>query len=148
MVSVPINNPAGASRRILSLNQITHNVPTGGFKRSHSVKTPGGSGALRKSSWGGSLSQKYGDLNKENLMLKESEEDDEHMSEGDISDSGTMRRSSRGTTVMTTTTGTGMSESIDEGTEWTGSMDGDEYSEEGEPVESGVVLYEAAGQVA
>ncbi|KAG4429469.1 hypothetical protein IFR05_015045 [Cadophora sp. M221] len=148
MASVPINNPAGASRRILSLNQITHNVPTGGFKRSHSVKTPGGSGALRKSSWGGSLSQKYGDLNKENLMLKESEEDDEQMSEGDVSDSGTMRRSSRGTTVMTTTTGTGMSESIDEGTEWTGSMDGDEYSEEGEPVESGVVLYEAAGQVA
>lgn len=147
MVSVPINNPAGASRRILSLNQITHNVPTGGFKRSHSVKTPGGSGALRKSSWGGSLSQKYGDLNKENLMLKESEED-EQMSEGDVSDSGTMRRSSRGTTVMTTTTGTGMSESIDEGTEWTGSMDGDEYSEEGEPTESGVVLYEEAGQVA
>ncbi|KAH7346733.1 hypothetical protein BKA65DRAFT_503121 [Rhexocercosporidium sp. MPI-PUGE-AT-0058] len=148
MVSIPINNPAGASRRILSLNQITHNVPTGGFKRSHSVKTPGGSGALRKSSWGGSLSQKYGDLNKENLMLKESEEDDEQMSEGDVSDSGTMRRSSRGTTVMTATTGTGMSESIDEGTEWTGSMDGDEYSEEGEPTESGVVLYEEAGQVA
>jgi len=80
-------------------------------------------------------------------MLKESEED-EQMSEGDVSDSGTMRRSSRGTTVMTTTTGTGMSESIDEGTEWTGSMDGDEYSEEGEPTESGVVLYEEAGQVA
>ncbi|PVH80253.1 hypothetical protein DL98DRAFT_571982 [Cadophora sp. DSE1049] len=147
MVSVPISNPAGASRRILSLNQITHNVPTGGFKRSHSVKTPGGSGALRKSSWGGSLSQKYGDLNKENLMLKESEEDDEQMSEGDVSDSGTMRRSSRGTTVMTTTTGTGMSESIDEGTEWTGSMDGDEYLEEGEPTEPGIVLYEEAGQV-
>ncbi|KAL2069818.1 hypothetical protein VTL71DRAFT_14497 [Oculimacula yallundae] len=148
LVSVPINSPAGASRRILSLNQITHNVPSGGFKRSHSVKAPGGSGALRKSSWGGSLSQKYGDLNKENLMLKESEEDDEQMSDGDVSDTGTMRRSSRGTTVMTTTTGTGTSESIDESTEWTGSMDGDEYSEEGEPTESGVVLFEEAGQVA
>ncbi|CZT06909.1 related to transport protein USO1 [Rhynchosporium agropyri] len=148
LVSVPINNGAGASRRILSLNQITHNVPTGGFKRSHSVKAPGGSGALRKSSWGGSLSQKYGDLNKENLMLKESEEDDENLSEGDVSDSGTMRRSSRGTTVMTTTTGTGTSESIDEGTEWSGSMDGDEYSEEGEPTESGVVLFDEASQVA
>ncbi len=51
LVTVPNNNPAGASRRILSLNQIIHNVPTGNFKRSHSVKTPGGAGVLRKSSW-------------------------------------------------------------------------------------------------
>ena len=88
VVSVPINNPAGASRRILSLNQITHNVPTGGFKRSHSVKTPGGAGVLRKSSWGGAMSRKYGDLNKENLALKESEEDehieDDEESQGEL----------------------------------------------------------------
>ncbi|OWP05634.1 hypothetical protein B2J93_1683 [Marssonina coronariae] len=149
MVSVPNNNPAGASRRILSLNQITHNVPTGGFKRSHSVKAPGGSGALRKSSWAGSLSQKYGDLNKENLMLKESEEDEVDTSEGDVSDCGTMRRSSRGTTVMTTRTSTGVSESIDEGTEWTGSVDGSESSGEGtEPDPTGLVLYEEDGPAA
>jgi len=150
-VTVPIN-PAGASRRILSLNQITNNVPTGGsafIKRSHSVKTP--SGALRKSSWGGSLSQKYGDLNKENLALKESEEEDEHNgSDGEVSESGTMRRSSRGATILTST---GVGDSvIDEGTEWTGSMDGDgDHREEFESEIEGpqqVVLYEEGGQLA
>jgi hypothetical protein len=141
-VNVPINNPAGASRRILSLSQITHNVPTGNFKRSHSVKTPGGSGVLRKSSWGGSLSRKYGDLNKENLALKESEEDDIDGA-GDFSEDEASRRESRGTTVLT---GTGVSESIDEGTEWTqsGSEDGDGHPEEDAPV----MLYEKAGEVA
>jgi hypothetical protein len=150
MVNVPIVNPVGASRRILSLNQITHNVPTGNFKRSHSVKTPGGAGALRKSSWGGSLNRKYGDLNKENLALKESEEDDEEGSNGEESDGETMRRSSRGTTILTST-GTGLSESIDEGTEWTGSMDGDGVHSggetEAESEHAPVVLYEEAGQV-
>ena len=143
MVNVPVSNPAGASRRILSLNQITHNVPTGGFKRSHSVKTPGGSGALRKSSWGGSLNKKYGDLNKENLALKESEEDEIENEDGTLSEGETNRRSSRGTTILT---GTGVSESIDEGTEWTqsGSEDGDHAAEEQAPV----VLYEEAGEVA
>jgi hypothetical protein len=151
VVSVPIVNPAGASRRILSLNQITHNVPTGNFKRSHSVKTPGGAGALRKSSWGGSLNRKYGDLNKENLALKESEEDDDEGSNGEESEGETMRRSSRGTTILTST-GTGVSESIDEGTEWTGSIDGDgEGEHSGEETEAEhehglVVLYEEAGQ--
>ena len=141
MVNIPINNPAGASRRILSLNQITHNVPTGNFKRSHSVKTAGGSGALRKSSWGGSLSRKYGDLNKENLALKESEED-EVEGDGDLSEGETDRRESRGTTVLT---GTGASESIDEGAEWSqsGSEDG-EHHEDHAPV----VLYEQASEVA
>jgi hypothetical protein len=146
--NVPVNNPAGASRRILSLNQITHNVPTGNFKRSHSVKTTSGAGALRKSSWGGSLSRKYGDLNKENLALKESEEDEVEGSEDDASEGETMRRSSRGTTILTST-GTGVSESIEEGTEWTGSMDGDHSDEEAEtePEHAPVVLYEEAGQV-
>jgi hypothetical protein len=140
VVSVPINNPAGASRRILSLNQIAHNVPTGGFKRSHSVKALGGSGALRKSSWGGSMSKKYGELNKENLALKESEEE-EGIEDDEASQGGTMRRSSRGTTIMT---GTGVSESIDEDTEWTGSVDGESAVEE----PSSVVLYEQAAEVA
>ncbi|RDL41353.1 Uncharacterized protein BP5553_01332 [Venustampulla echinocandica] len=150
MVSVPINNPAGASRRILSLNQITHNVPTGGMKRSHSVKNPGGSGAMRKSSWGGSLNQKYGDLNKENLALKElveSDEDDANES-GDGSDSEGHRRSSRGTTIMTGT-GTGFTEStIDEGTEWTGSVDGEDHDGSDENSTTGpsqIVLYEEDG---
>jgi DNA repair exonuclease SbcCD ATPase subunit len=110
--SNPINNPAGASRRNFSLNQITNNVPNGGFKRSHSVKAPGGSGALRKTSWGGALSrQEYGDLNKENLALKENDEDSDN-----VSDSGTMRRTSRGTVSGYGTTEIG--ESIDEGTEY------------------------------
>jgi hypothetical protein len=148
IVNAPISNPAGASRRILSLNQITHNVPTGGFKRSHSVKAPSGSGPLRKSSWGGSLSQKYGDLNKENLaLMKESEEEDDEGSDGEGSESGTMRRSSRGTTILTST-GTGVSESIDEGTEWTGSMDGDEHEQPAEETEHApIVLYEERGEV-
>ncbi|TVY47730.1 hypothetical protein LOCC1_G002391 [Lachnellula occidentalis] len=146
--SIPINNPAGAAngRRILSLNQITHNIPTGGMKRSHSVKAIGG---FRKSSWAGSLNnQKYGDLNKENLALKESEEDDDRSDGGEGSDGETMRRSSRGTTILTGTTGTGMSESvIDEGTEWTGSVDGSHDENEPEsPGENpnGLVLFEEA----
>ncbi|KAH8670368.1 hypothetical protein BGZ60DRAFT_486549 [Tricladium varicosporioides] len=156
LVSVPINNPAGASRRILSLNQITHNVPTGSMKRSQSVKAPGGAGVLRKSSWGGSLSQKYGDLNKENLALKETEEEDTSEND-DYLESENLRRSSRGTTIITGT-GTTMTEStIDEGTEWTGSMsgDGDDETEGGDEENGGpeedhpaqVVLYEEGGQL-
>jgi len=143
-VNVPINNPTSASRRILSLSQINNNIPTGGnFKRSHSVKALGSSGALRKTSWGGSVSNKYGDLNKENLALNESEEDEEDIDDGDVSDSGTMRRSSRGTTIISNTN-TGVSESIDEGAEWTGSVDGESAVEDGAPV----VLYEPDGEVA
>ncbi len=62
-----------------------------------------------------------------------------------------MRRSSRGTTILTST-GTGVTDStIDEGTEWTGSFDGDgEHSAdeaETETEHAPVVLYEEAGQV-
>jgi chromosome segregation ATPase len=137
MLNVPINNPAGASRRILSLNQITNNVPNGGFKRSHSVKAPSGGGALRKSSWGGSLNRKeYGDLNKENLAIRESQEDWDN-----LSDAGTMRKTSGYGTV----TGTEMSESIDEGTEYSG---GDEETDTPADGEGGnLVLFEEAGQV-
>ena len=50
------------NRRILSLSQITNNVPAGGMKRSQSVRTAGGAAAaragagkgLRKSSWASS----------------------------------------------------------------------------------------------
>jgi hypothetical protein len=151
LMSVPINNSPGGARRILSLNQISHNVPTGAIQRSHSVKQPGGAGALRKSSWGGTLSQKYGDLNKENLALKESEEDDEVSDAGQQSDGECDRRTSQGTTILTTT-GTGVSESvIDEGTEWTGSMDGDtesHVSDETMEDPAEVVLYDEAAEVA
>jgi hypothetical protein len=143
VINTPINNPAGPSRRILSLNQITNNVPTGGFKRSHSVKAPGGSGALRKTSWGGALSRReYGDLNKENLALKESEEGDSD----DLSDSGTMRRTSGGdASAYGTVSGTDIDESIDEGTEYT-ETEGDLET----PVEERghVVLFEDPGLVA
>ncbi|KAH8598275.1 hypothetical protein B0O99DRAFT_684316 [Bisporella sp. PMI_857] len=151
LVTVPINNPAGASRRILSLNQITHNVPTGGFTRSHSVKAPSGTNPLRKSSWGGSMQRKYGELNKENLenlALKESDEEEENIKvdreeEPEESESGTMRRSSRGTTIIT---GTGVSESIDESSQWTGSMSGDGETPIDEPAP--LVLYEQPAEVA
>lgn len=147
LASLPINNPAGASRRILSLNQITHNVPSGVFKRSHSVKAPGG-GALRKSSWGGSLNRRdfaYGELNKENLALKEGEEESDGENENyypdDVSEAGTMRRTSRST--LETGTGSEITDStIDEGTEWSGSIT-DGETEDGQ---GSVVLYD--GEVA
>ncbi|KAF2966258.1 hypothetical protein GQX73_g7321 [Xylaria multiplex] len=133
-------NPAGASRRILSLSQITNNVPTGGLARSQSVRTPAGSG-LRKRSWAperAGASKGYGDLDKENVnSVRETDEegrDDSNatptpvgeeddtiadMSHGDSqhadfgeadeeadegsSESGTLRRTSLGTTVITST---------------------------------------------
>lgn len=137
--SAPINSPAGTSRRNFSLNQITNNAPPSGFKRSHSVKAPGPSGTMRKLSWGGALSQRYGELNKENLALNESEEDDEGSGDDEESDGDVGRRSSRGTTINR-----GIGESvIDEGTEWTGS-DSENHMEE----HAGVVLYEPSGEVA
>jgi len=133
----PIANPAGASRRNFSLNQITNNVPNGGFKRSHSVKDSSGSGALRKTSWGGSLPRRgYGELNKENLAFKESDEESDEESDGDVSDSGTLRRTSRGT--MSTMTGTNVSGSIDEGTEYSETEGGYDDDEENR----GLVRYE------
>lgn len=62
-------SPASAGRRIVSLSQITNNVPAGGFKRSHSVKGPtgGGRGGPRKGSWGG-VGKGYGELDKENVV--------------------------------------------------------------------------------
>lgn len=64
------------ARRILSLSQITGNVASGGFKRSQSVRQPGGAGTYRKSSWGGAKgpgpsSKRYGDLGGEDDHDKE-----------------------------------------------------------------------------
>ncbi|KAI8955762.1 hypothetical protein F4801DRAFT_526709 [Xylaria longipes] len=70
-------NPAGASRRILSLSQITNNVPMGGLKRSQSVRAPVATG-LRKSSWGpdrAGAGKGYGDLDKENVDVRETDEE-------------------------------------------------------------------------
>ncbi|KAI8281258.1 hypothetical protein K4K59_008321 [Colletotrichum sp. SAR11_240] len=106
----------GTARRILSLSQITNNVPTGGVKRSQSVRTAGAGGkGLRKSSWAGGFAKGYGELDKEN-MLKETEEEnlpspapredaivvtETMLGSDDTSDTETLRRSSRGTTVVT-----------------------------------------------
>ncbi|KAK4142806.1 uncharacterized protein C8A04DRAFT_12918 [Dichotomopilus funicola] len=52
--NTPNGAPASSNRRILSLSQITNNVPSGGMKRSQSVRTAGGAAAargLRKSTW-------------------------------------------------------------------------------------------------
>lgn len=138
-VNIAVNgnrpNPAGAARRILSLSQINNNLTSGGIKRSQSVRT--GNGPLRKSSWGGGLGKKYGDLegDKENEVIDSVREIDEpsdneadpepeadavddaaseataepndgHEASGaedNASDSGTLRRSSLGTTVITST---------------------------------------------
>ncbi|KAI1099102.1 hypothetical protein F4804DRAFT_337567 [Jackrogersella minutella] len=73
-------NSGSNGRRILSLSQITNNVPTGGLKRSQSVRTPAVP-AQRKGSWapGKSGSRKgYGDLgmDKENVdAVRESDEE-------------------------------------------------------------------------
>ena len=83
------NSASGTSRRILSLSQITNNVPTGGIKRSQSVRTPGATRGLRKTSWGNKIppavnsAKGYGDLSggrgvddKENHMdLREGDEE-------------------------------------------------------------------------
>lgn len=120
-----------AQRRILSLSQINNNLPNGNFKRTHSVKQSGDAAGSRKNSWGGTSnkSRNYGELNKENLALKEHQEENEdgyaeNKENGELRDGGeesdnTMRRSSHGTTVITTNTdgdkqgAIGYTESID-----------------------------------
>ncbi|KAI0025848.1 hypothetical protein F4780DRAFT_232985 [Xylariomycetidae sp. FL0641] len=78
-VSLVVPAPNNNNRRILSLSQIPNNVPTGGLKRSQSVRnvvsgprswgSPASSGAARKG---------YGDLDKENnvALVRESDEDE------------------------------------------------------------------------
>ncbi|CAH0059461.1 unnamed protein product [Clonostachys solani] len=110
----------GVARRIASLGQITNNVASGGVKRSQSVRTPASSKAYRKRSWGGDMG--LGDTDKENMSVRETVEEvdenetpaviDERVDENgddllgdDQSDTGTLRRNSRGTPVMTGGTG-------------------------------------------
>jgi len=69
-------SPASANRRIASLSQMTSNVPTGGFKRSQSVRTAGGAG-MRKRSWAGSRAPRdFEDVDKENMgLVRETDEE-------------------------------------------------------------------------
>ncbi|KAF7562720.1 hypothetical protein G7046_g1411 [Stylonectria norvegica] len=146
----------GSARRIVSLSQMNNNVASGGFKRSQSVRTPAGGGkSYRKRSWGGDHGNAFGEDDKENVGLKDTvEEVDEPETQMTIhpdsarepdlpgddttplgsslddngvdSDNETLRRSSRGTTVITsnstdmyTDSEAGYSEYSDEGSEWT-----------------------------
>ncbi|KAI1084376.1 hypothetical protein F5B20DRAFT_568342 [Whalleya microplaca] len=162
---VPPNAGGNSGRRILSLSQITNNVPTGGLKRSQSVRAPAAGLGVRKSSWAPGKAKGYGDLDKENVdLVRESDEesreatpepapalvpepelepeqhsdsepqsepepqtpttaDDEGEGEGDEaatemagSDAGTLRRSSLGTTVITSAE----AEGAETQSEWTG----------------------------
>ncbi|TDZ28294.1 hypothetical protein CTRI78_v012058 [Colletotrichum trifolii] len=141
----------GPARRILSLSQITNNMPTGGVQRSQSVRIPGGARGLRKSSWGGGIVKGYGDLDKENMSLKETDEEnmpcpasqpdpiattDNLVSGGDGSDTETLRRSSRGTTVVTDSTDQYIGDAEysnvcdDVQSDWTESIVGSTHSQE------------------
>ena len=105
--------PNSAERRIMSLNQINHNVPNGasafsgasglssnasqGLKRSHSVKTQ----FQRKPSWVGKRELSLSSQNKENETLSEESEEDASRPESRDSnlqefgsDAGTERRGS------------------------------------------------------
>ncbi|EME42701.1 hypothetical protein DOTSEDRAFT_175956 [Dothistroma septosporum NZE10] len=115
--------PNSAERRIMSLNQINHNVPTGahafiaekpaltslnGMKRSHSVKTQP---TPRKFSWAGKRNTSLTSYNKENETL--SEEDEDEISERAESrmgtefgtEDGTERRHSRHSALSRTDDG-------------------------------------------
>ncbi|KAI1110119.1 hypothetical protein F5Y14DRAFT_372100 [Nemania sp. NC0429] len=84
-------NPAGSqNRRILSLSQITNNMPTGGLKRSQSVRAPAAAAGARKGSWTTSSrggGKGYGDLNKENVhSVRETDEEGRDDAARDIDD--------------------------------------------------------------
>jgi chromosome segregation ATPase len=106
----PVKTPTG--RRVMSLNPITNNTPTGAhayraavpvaspgglMKRSQSVRTPG----LRKVSWNSlpdkekrRISTPMHDDDKENSMISEEHSEDERYDDDDVSESGTERRQS------------------------------------------------------
>lgn len=142
----------GAARRIASLSQMTSSPSVASVKRSQSVRSPaaGAAAAMRKRSWGGALS-KVSDLeDKENMSLRE--EDEESIppstpqdlvllsdisrenssvlgsSLADDSDNETMRRTSHGTTIISssdyTESDVGYSEYDDTASEWTESAVG------------------------
>ena len=110
--------PNSAERRIMSLNQINHNVPTGSsafsptpslafngpgsLKRSHSVKTQK---FARKPSWVGKRESTLIDQNKENETLSE-ESEEEHRQEFqdvDVQDFGSDAATERRTSYMSGT---------------------------------------------
>lgn len=159
----------GTPRRIVSLSQMNNNVPSGGMKRSQSVRTPAAK-AMRKRSWGGDLAKGFGEADKENQgvgeTLEELEEPDtaviipdgDHLADENESildaddqgsDTGTLRRSSQGTTVMTGSSGLytesegGYSEYDDTGSEWTESVVGGRSSMAGTEVggDNEIVVY-------
>ncbi|XP_044724450.1 chromosome segregation ATPase family protein [Hirsutella rhossiliensis] len=122
----------GAARRIASLSQMNNNAPSSMVKRSQSVRTPHGT-ALRKRSWGGGMGKGFDAEDKENVGVRETVEEVEESEAGappsldgetgddgsttaldstvvdddddGHSDAGTLRRSSMGTTVLTSSTG-------------------------------------------
>lgn len=144
----------GAARRIASLSQMNNNSPSSTVKRSQSVRTPNGT-TLRKRSWGGGMGKGFDAEDKENVSLRETVEEveespsfdgetardddttvlDSTVVDGDDddnhSDAGTLRRSSLGTTVLTSSTGQ-YSESEAAYSEY-----GSEYSESAVGTEAG-----------
>lgn len=124
---VPHVNGGGAvDRRNFSLNQLPAKAlnRTGSlknaFKRSHSVKEPSGLALARKGSWNGGPKTKYGELNKENLAVREACE--EELDDG-ASDTGTLRKTSQSGSVR------GMGFDGSEYTDVMGSEYTDDYSE-------------------
>ncbi|KAM0276925.1 hypothetical protein ACHAQH_006256 [Verticillium albo-atrum] len=126
-----LNSPA---RRILSLSQINNNVQSGGVARSQSVRTPAAAGrSLRKSSWGGGFNKERGTQDKENVSVREVDEDSdlpsfdtpsvslpsggESAPDGDASETETLRRTSHGTTIFTESVTDSMLGEGDHGTE-------------------------------
>ncbi|KAJ6439618.1 nuclear pore protein (Nic96) [Purpureocillium lavendulum] len=142
----------GAARRIASLSQMHSNMSSGLVKRSQSVRTPAGANALRKRSWGGGLGKAFDAEDKENVGVEETVEEleepetpqperseidfageettvlDSAVDDDGHSEADTLRRSSMGTTVITSST-----DQYD-GSEAGTSDYGDEYSEYTESV--------------
>ncbi|KJZ71127.1 hypothetical protein HIM_09481 [Hirsutella minnesotensis 3608] len=162
----------GAGRRIASLSQMNSHAPSSLVKRSQSVRTPNNGTPLRKRSWGGGVGKGIGVDDKENSGVRETVEevdepevgsgthDDEEsvhsfdmgadetvldstiVNDDDHSEAGTLRRSSMGTTVITSSTGqyteseVAGSEYDEEASEYTESAVGTEAGEE-----NGLVVY-------
>ncbi|PNY29445.1 mitochondrial carrier, partial [Tolypocladium capitatum] len=161
----------GAARRIASLSQMNNSMPSNMVKRSQSVRTPAGANSLRKRSWGGGLAKGFDAEDKENISVRETVEEleepdtaappspdwgaaanvdfagedttvlDSTLDDDGNGDADTLRRSSMGTTVITTSTDhytgseAGYSE-YDGGSEYTESAVGTDVG-----AENGLLLY-------
>ncbi|TWU74907.1 hypothetical protein ED733_004139 [Metarhizium rileyi] len=167
-LGIPSQN--GSARRIASLSQMNSNSTSGLVKRSQSVRTAAGN-ALRKRSWGGVV-KGFGEEDKENLGVGETVEELEEPDTaapspaaslvgypadndsvldslvdddgGEGSDTGTLRRSSVGTTVMSsqyTESDGGYSEYDGTESDWTESQVGSLVGTEA-GAENGLVVYE------